>query len=45
VMDHGRVVERGTHRELIDAGGVYASMWALQLQEEGSEGAMVAEPG
>ena len=45
VMDHGRIVERGTHRELIDAGGVYASMWALQLQEEGGEGAMVAEPG
>ena len=37
VLDHGRIVERGTHRELVDAGGAYAAMWALQLQEE-SEG-------
>jgi ATP-binding cassette subfamily B protein len=34
VMDHGRIVERGTHRALLDAGGVYAQMWALQQQEE-----------
>ena len=34
VMDHGRIVERGTHRALIDAGGPYAAMWALQLQED-----------
>ena len=37
VLDHGRIVERGTHRELQDAGGAYAAMWALQLREE-SEG-------
>jgi ATP-binding cassette, subfamily B, heavy metal transporter len=37
VLDHGRIVERGTHRELLDAGGAYEAMWALQLQEE-SEG-------
>jgi len=37
VLDHGRIVERGTHRELLDAGGAYQAMWALQLQEE-SEG-------
>ena len=34
VMDHGRIVERGTHRELLDAGGLYAQMWLLQQQEE-----------
>jgi ATP-binding cassette, subfamily B, heavy metal transporter len=34
VMDHGRIIERGTHRELLDNQGVYAHMWALQQQEE-----------
>jgi len=35
VMDGGRIVERGTHRELLEIGGLYAQMWALQQQEEG----------
>ena len=34
VMDHGRIVERGTHRELLELAGAYAQMWALQQQEE-----------
>lgn len=28
VLDQGRVAERGTHAELVEAGGLYASMWA-----------------
>jgi ABC-type transport system involved in Fe-S cluster assembly fused permease/ATPase subunit len=32
VMDHGRIVERGTHAELIRAGGLFAQMWELQQQ-------------
>jgi ATP-binding cassette, subfamily B, heavy metal transporter len=32
VMDHGRIVERGTHAELIRARGLFAQMWALQQQ-------------
>jgi ATP-binding cassette subfamily B protein len=36
VIDHGRIAERGTHRELLEADGLYAQMWALQQQEESS---------
>ena len=32
VLDAGRIVERGTHRALLDQGGMYAQMWALQQQ-------------
>ena len=31
VLDHGRVVEAGTHDELVAAGGVYARLAALQF--------------
>ena len=30
VMDSGRIIERGTHDELLAAGGRYASMWNMQ---------------
>jgi len=32
VMDHGRIVERGTHQALLAQHGQYAEMWALQQQ-------------
>lgn len=34
VLDNGRIVERGSHRQLLDKGGAYAHMWALQQQED-----------
>ncbi|TAG06320.1 MAG: ABC transporter ATP-binding protein/permease [Betaproteobacteria bacterium] len=30
VMEDGSIVERGTHAQLLAAGGVYARLWALQ---------------
>ena len=30
VMDHGQIVERGTHIELLAANGRYAEMWQMQ---------------
>ena len=34
VLDAGRIVERGRHRELLEKEGAYAQMWALQQQEQ-----------
>ena len=30
IMDRGRIVEEGTHEELIRQGGLYADLWARQ---------------
>ena len=30
VLDRGRVVERGTHSQLLDAGGLYTRLWSAQ---------------
>ena len=34
VMERGRIVERGTHSDLLEQGGVYAQLWALQQVRE-----------
>ncbi|MEK6282440.1 MAG: ABC transporter ATP-binding protein [Acidobacteriota bacterium] len=34
VMDEGRIIERGTHQELIERGGEYANLHERQLLEE-----------
>ncbi len=33
VLNEGRVAERGTHAGLLAAGGLYARMWALQIEQ------------
>ncbi|MCX4025796.1 ABC transporter ATP-binding protein [Endozoicomonas sp. SM1973] len=30
VMDQGKIIEEGTHQELVSAGGIYAQLWAHQ---------------
>jgi len=32
VLDHGRIIERGRHSELLEMGGHYASMWNKQRE-------------
>ncbi len=34
VLDDGRIAERGTHRDLLERGGLYAAMYRRQLLEE-----------
>ena len=41
VLEHGKVVELGTHEELIAAGGRYRTMFELQASRFGDDG----EPG
>ncbi|NIC42223.1 ABC transporter ATP-binding protein/permease [Aquabacterium sp. A08] len=41
VLEHGTVVERGRHAELLAAGGRYAQMWALQ--QSGGDGSGAAD--
>lgn len=41
VMELGRIIERGTHQQLLAKGGRYADMWALQQSAEGEKFAEV----
>ena len=42
VLDHGRIVERGTHPALLAADGLYAQMW--QRQQARAEQPVLASP-
>jgi ATP-binding cassette subfamily B protein len=35
IMDEGRIVESGSHRELLEAGGAYKAAWTKQFGDEG----------
>jgi ATP-binding cassette subfamily B protein len=37
VLSHGRIVERGTHQQLLELKGEYARMWALQQEQAQAE--------
>jgi len=39
VLETGRVVERGTHAELLTRGGLYARLWRMQQLEAEIAGA------
>lgn len=34
VLDHGRIVEQGSHAELLASGGLYASLYRLQFRDD-----------
>jgi ABC-type transport system involved in Fe-S cluster assembly fused permease/ATPase subunit len=42
VMDHGRIIERGTHAELLAHRGAYAAMWEIQSREQAKAEAVLA---
>ncbi len=44
VMEQGRIVERGSHADLLRADGLYAHMWELQQLEERESQAGPPEP-
>ncbi len=37
VMEHGRIIERGTHQQLLEQQGTYAHLWTLQQQQRAKE--------
>ncbi len=43
VLNEGKIVERGTHRELLDRGGLYADLWSRQSRAHEEADAAVAE--
>jgi ATP-binding cassette subfamily B protein len=37
VVDEGRIVERGTHRQLMELGGLYADLYTTQFADQESQ--------
>jgi len=45
VLDRGRIVERGTHEELLARGGIYRSIYDLQFRDYEEQRAKEAAKG
>lgn len=43
VMDHGRIVEQGTHEELLAKGEHYAALHKMQFRDDASEGTVLQQ--
>jgi ABC-type multidrug transport system fused ATPase/permease subunit len=43
VLDHGRIVEEGTHGELLEMRGLYARLYQRQFRDDPAE--VRLEPG
>ena len=43
VLDEGKIVERGTHRELLDRAGLYADLWSRQSRAHEDAEAAIRE--
>jgi ATP-binding cassette subfamily B protein len=44
VVDDGRIVQRGTHNELLTEGGLYAQLYRTQFREDASEEDTAPQP-
>ena len=45
MMDAGKIIESGTHQELLDKGGAYAKLYQLQFQSEDDKDDQVGNTG
>jgi ATP-binding cassette subfamily B protein len=43
VLEAGRIIEAGTHEELIEHGGLYAALWRVQTGEATDADAAVVD--
>ncbi len=43
VLDQGRVIERGNHRELLARGGAYARLYAMQFADQAANAPVIEE--
>jgi ABC-type multidrug transport system fused ATPase/permease subunit len=42
VLDHGQIVQRGNHRELVEQDGLYATLYERQFRTSGDPDELIA---